>query len=150
MGVGHTITALYEIIPTGSKPGESKPAVDALKYQQKTLSAGYDGEALTVKLRYKQPKAGSSKLLTNVMPWEIKDIRQATEDFRMAAAVATFGLLLRNSAHKGQATYGSALLLAQEAKGDDTEGYRAEFIQMIKKAMLLSIDNTSTSDHKSE
>jgi Ca-activated chloride channel family protein len=72
------------------------------------------------------------------MPWKTKDIQQAPEDFRMAAAVATFGLLLKNSAYKSQATYKDALSLAEKAKGEDKEGYRAEFIQMIKKAMVLS------------
>ncbi len=150
MGVGHTVTALYEIIPAGNKNKSGKPEVDTLKYQQQILSGGYTGEVLTVKLRYKQPRVDSSKLITDVMPWKPKDIYQAPDDFRIAAAVATFGLLLRNSSHKGQASYKQALSLAEGAKGEDKEGYRAEFIQMIKKAMVLSNDNTSAADNKGE
>ncbi|PWV46494.1 VWA domain-containing protein [Chitinophaga sp. S165] len=149
MGVGHTVTALYEIIPAGNKSKKGKPEVDTLKYQQQVLSNGYTGEVLTVKLRYKQPRVDSSKLISELMSWKPQNIYQASDDFRITAAVATFGLLLRNSSHKGQANYKQALSLAEGAKGEDKEGYRAEFIQMIKKAMVLSNDNTSAAD-KSE
>lgn len=137
MGVGHTVTALYEIIPTGSDASQ-KPLVDSLKYQRTVSNASYNGEALTVKLRYKQPKEKKSELLSQIMPWKIQDIKNAPEDFRLAAAVATFGLLLRNSEHKGQANYTTAVSLAKSAKGDDDEGYRAELIQLVKKASILN------------
>ena len=71
------------------------------------------------------------------MPWKVQDLNDAPEDFRMAAAVATFGLLLRNSAYKGDAKYDTAVALAKGAKGEDEEGYRAEFIQMVKQAAIL-------------
>jgi Ca-activated chloride channel family protein len=137
MGVGHTVTALYEIIAAGSK-SKDKPLVDSLKYQETVVKEGHGEEALTVKLRYKQPKSDSSQLLVQVMPWSVQDINNAPEDFRLAAAVAEFGLLLRNSDHKGKADYKTVLSLAKGAKGDDEEGYRAEFIQLVKKAVLLS------------
>lgn len=135
MGAGHTVTALYEIVPVG---GKSTGSVDPLKYQQTTASNNFSGEVLTVKLRYKEPKSETSKLMTQVLPWKINDLKKGPEDFRMSTAVAAFGLLLRNSDHKGNATYEQVLSLAQGAKGDDQEGYRAEFIQLVKKASLLS------------
>jgi Ca-activated chloride channel family protein len=138
MGAGHTVTALYEIVPVG---GKSVGSVDPLKYQQGTANPNYSGEALTVKLRYKAPKSETSQLMTQVLPWKINDLKKAPEDFRMATAVAAFGLLLRNSDHKGDATYEQVLSLARDARGTDQEGYRAEFIQMVKKASLLSNGN---------
>jgi Ca-activated chloride channel family protein len=136
MGVGHTVTALYEIVPAGSTP-KGKPLVDSLKYQRNVAANNYSGEVLTVKLRYKQPKEDESQLLSQVLPWKIQDISNAPEDFRLATAVAEFGLLLRNSEHKGQANYTSVLTLAKGAKGEDEEGYRAEFIQLVKQASVL-------------
>ena len=136
MGVGHTVTALYEIVPAGSTPAD-KPLVDSLKYQRNVATNNYNGEVLTVKLRYKQQREDNSQLLSQVLPWKIQDISQAPEDFRMAVAVAEFGLLLRNSEHKGLANFTSVLSLAKGAKGDDEEGYRAEFIQLVKQASVL-------------
>ncbi|MBO9731612.1 MAG: von Willebrand factor type A domain-containing protein [Chitinophaga sp.] len=135
MGVGHTVTALYEIIPT-SKSGENVNWVDPLKYQQGKV-LGNQQEVLTVKMRYKQPTADKSQLIEKVLPYNNQEIGAAPEDFRMATAVAAFGQLLRNSAFKGTATYGQILSWAGTARGEDTEGYRAEFIQLVKKASLL-------------
>ncbi|MVT07546.1 YfbK domain-containing protein [Chitinophaga tropicalis] len=136
MGAGHTVTALYEIIPAGAG-NEGQPAVDPLKYQQNLPVKTFSPEALTIKLRYKDPREAKSQLLTKVLNWQIQDITQTPEDFRMAAAVAGFGLLLRNSTHKGNASYEQVLSLAQNARGTDTEGYRAEFIQLVKKAQII-------------
>ena len=136
MGAGHTVTALYEIVPVGGETGQ--PAVDPLKYQQIQPVAGNNTEVLTVKLRYKQPTDSSSQLISQVLRWKQQDISAAPEDFRMATAVADFGLLLRNSEHKGSATYEQVLKLAGNARGTDEEGYRAEFIQLVKKAQLIS------------
>lgn len=135
MGVGHTVTALYEIIPTGTK-GTAVNWVDPLKYQEGKV-IGNKSEVLTVKLRYKQPDAKKSILMEKVLPYSNQEITDAPEDFRMAASVAAFGQLLRNSAFKGTATYNQVLSWAGNSKGTDTEGYRAEFIQLVKKAMLL-------------
>jgi len=136
MGAGHTVTALYEIIPSGAKTN-SVNWVDPLKYQQREMTSNNSQEVLTVKLRYKQPADSHSKLLSQVLSYRVQDIAQAPADFRMCAAVAAFGQLLRNSAHKGQASYDQVLALATNAKGDDPEGYRSEFIQLVKKAALL-------------
>ncbi|SHN42903.1 von Willebrand factor type A domain-containing protein [Chitinophaga sp. CF418] len=137
MGAGHTVTALYEIV-TASKGSNQPLAVDPLKYQLAKQPAGNSSEVLTVKLRYKEPKASTSQLITQVLYWKQQDITAAPEDFRMATAVADFGLLLRNSEHKGNATWDQVLKLAGNARGTDEEGYRAEFIQLVKKAQLLS------------
>lgn len=136
MGAGHTVTALYEIVPVGA--AAAQPGTDPLKYQQNKAVAGNSNEVLTVKMRYKAPEGQQSKLVTKVLDWKQQDISQAPEDFRMAAAVADFGLLLRNSEHKGNATYEQVLKLAGNARGKDEEGYRAEFIQLVKKAQLIS------------
>ncbi|TWW00524.1 von Willebrand factor type A domain-containing protein [Chitinophaga pinensis] len=136
MGAGHTVTALYEIVPVGVKTGQ--PTVDPLKYQQQQPVAGNNTEVLTVKLRYKNPADSSSQLISQVLHWKQQDISTAPEDFRMATAVADFGLLLRNSEHKGNASYEQVLKLAGNARGTDEEGYRAEFIQLVKKAQLIS------------
>ncbi|SEW00751.1 vWA domain-containing protein [Chitinophaga arvensicola] len=133
MGVGHTVTALYEIVPSGKK---ATSWVDPLKYQKGTI-IGNSSEVLTVKMRYKQPSADNSQLIEKVLPYSNQDISAAPEDFRMAASVAAFGQLLRHSAFKGTATYDQVLSWAGNARGDDAEGYRAEFIQLVKKARLL-------------
>lgn len=135
MGVGHTVTALYEIIPSGGK-NEAVNWVDPLKYQQGKV-IGNKSEVLTVKLRYKQPAGDRSILMEKVLPYSNQEITDAPEDFRMAAAVAAFGQLLRHSAFKGTATYDDVLSWAGNSRGTDAEGYRAEFIQLVKKAMLL-------------
>ncbi|ACU58694.1 vWA domain-containing protein [Chitinophaga pinensis] len=136
MGAGHTVTALYEVVPVGVQTGQ--PAVDPLKYQQNQPVSGDNTEVLTVKLRYKNPADTSSQLISQVLHWKRQDISAAPEDFRMATAVADFGLLLRNSEHKGNASYEQVLKLAGNARGTDEEGYRAEFIQLVKKAQLIS------------
>ena len=138
MGVGHTVTALYEIIPSGKK-NETVNWVDPLKYQQGKI-LGNQSEVLTVKLRYKQPEADASQLMQKVLPYNNQQITAAPEDFRMATAVAAFGQLLRHSAFKGTATYDQVLSWAGNARGEDAEGYRAEFIQLVKKAKLLDKD----------
>ncbi len=135
MGMGHTVTALYEIIPSGQK-GETANWVDPLKYQQGKV-IGNKSEVLTVKLRYKQPAGDRSSLMEKVLPYSNQEITDAPEDFRMAASVAAFGQLLRHSAFKGTATYDQVLSWAGNSRGTDAEGYRAEFIQLVKKAMLL-------------
>lgn len=134
MGAGHTVTALYEIIPAGSK---EKPVnwVDPLKYQQSVT--GTSKELLTVKVRYKEPSSTKSKLLQVSLGNRAAAINNMDADFRMAAAVATFGQLLRESSFKGKATYDDILAWATSAKGDDPEGYRSEFLQLVKKARLL-------------
>ena len=136
MGAGHTVTALYEIIPAGAE--SETPSVDPLKYQDsKPVSGKYSDELLTIKLRYKAPKGDKSKLLEQ--PVKNKVIRNTSDNFRFSAAVASFGMLLRKSEFMGNSTIQSVLDLAKSAKGTDEEGYRAEFIQLVKTADDLQL-----------
>ncbi len=129
MGAGHNVTALYEIIPASF--GSEISSVDPLKYQEsKTIEGKYDNELLTVKLRYKEPNGGMSKLLE--LPVQSKIEKKLSDDFCFSAAVASFGMLLRNSEFKGNTTISSILELAKNAKGEDENGYRSEFIQLVK------------------
>ena len=134
MGAGHTVTALYEIVPAGEVTGE--PGVDPLKYQpaknRSAIAAG--GEWATVKLRYKEPNAATSQLLTAALKNQQLRWRTASDDFQFAAAVATFGMVLRDSPHKADANLGLALELAEAGRGRDAKGYRSEFIDLVKRA----------------
>ncbi|HKO56025.1 MAG TPA: VWA domain-containing protein [Thermoanaerobaculia bacterium] len=133
LGAGHSVTALYEIIPPGVDVPEA--SVDPLKYQKPPAVAGSSAELATVKLRYKQPDGDDSRLLTEVVP----DTPAATmsDNLRMAAAVAELGMLLRKSEHKGDASYDEALRLAQSVRSDDAEGYRADFMALVAKARSI-------------
>ncbi|RDC65806.1 vWA domain-containing protein [Adhaeribacter pallidiroseus] len=135
LGAGHTVTALYEIVPANSK--KNVPEADALKYQsvKNTDKNNFNGELLTLKLRYKTPTGNTSKLLEHVVT--PTPTANPSENLRFAAAVAEFGMLLRASEHKGQATYAGVLHLAENAKGTDAEGYRAEFVRLVKTTQLL-------------
>jgi Ca-activated chloride channel family protein len=141
LGAGHTVTALYEIVPAGSK--EDIPGVDPLKYQQTKVSpeAAKSPELMTVKLRYKLPAENESKLIVKPVMDSREEIGSASQDFRFAAAVAEFGLLLRDSQFKGKACYQNLLELARNAKGQDKEGYRAEFIKLAEAARLMAHTN---------
>ena len=132
LGAGHTVTALYEIVPTGS----ANPLVDKLKYQPAaaapTPPAGPD--VLTVKLRYQEPRGGASRLLAQPLGGAAAPIAQASADQQFAAGVAEFGLLLRQSAQRGTATFASAAQLAQAGRGPDPDGYRAELVRLVRLA----------------
>jgi Ca-activated chloride channel family protein len=124
MGSGHTVTALYEIVPAGVKM-PSGGTVDPLKYQQPAAPAApraQSKEVLTVKVRYKTPQGNTSKLLQEVLQPGAKDISNCPADFRLAASVAQFGMLLRNSPHAGKSQYDETFRLEVGAKGDDPEG----------------------------
>ena len=138
IGAGHTVTALYEIVPAGV--ALDVPGVDPLKYQQpgRPTSAASSGELLTLKLRYKEPDGDTSSLLTFPVTDRGRSYAQASADFKFAASVAAFGMLLRDSPYKGTATYDAVLELAGEGAVNDSHGYRAEFIQLVKKAQGLS------------
>ncbi|HTY08226.1 MAG TPA: von Willebrand factor type A domain-containing protein [Candidatus Edwardsbacteria bacterium] len=137
LGSGHTVTALYEVVPAGC--GEDLPSVDPLKYQRSETSGdAASGELLTVKLRYKDPDGDRSKLIARTVSDGGRAFAGASDDFRFAAAVAEWGLLLRNSAFKGTASYGQVISLARAAKGQDGEGYRAEFVKLAEAARDLA------------
>jgi Ca-activated chloride channel family protein len=141
IGAGHTVTALYEIVPAGAEIRSG--TVDDLKYQQpaaekpdRYVSTG-SKELLTLKLRYKQPDGDTSKLLEFPVTDGGKSFERASTDFKFATAVAEFGMLLRDSEFKGDSSFGAVLELAQSAKGTDAEGYRSEFINLVQKAQQL-------------
>ncbi|MBP7162730.1 MAG: VWA domain-containing protein [Candidatus Omnitrophica bacterium] len=132
LGAGHTVTALYEIVPAGSQ--ESFRGVDALVYQ-KTQSVD-SADVMTVKLRYKEPDGNTSRLIQQAISTD--EVAAVPEgDFQFAAAVAEFGLLLRDSRYKGQASYQQVLQQGREALGQDPYGYRQEFLDLVRQAEQL-------------
>ncbi len=143
VGAGHTVTALYEIVPVGlNDDGAARPMVDALKYQQvesrSQKPASTDSpELLTVKIRYKDTEGDVSKKLEFPLIDTGADFSKADGEFHFAAAVAAWGMLLRDSAHKGSVTYDQVLNWAEDGLGDDAGGYRAEFIQLVRRSMEL-------------
>jgi len=140
LGSGHTVTALYEVIPTGVDAGNLLKSVDDLKYQkQKTeRSASRSDEWLTLKLRYKAPNGNSSKLIEQPLTGEVQPFDESSENLQFAASVAGFGMLLRDSQFKGDLTYDAVAQMAREAKGEDREGYRQEFIRLVESCNLLA------------
>lgn len=138
LGSGHTVTALYEIIPAGVDSEFFK--IDAPKYQssQITKEAGKSDELLTVKFRYKQPDADVSKLIVHVLKDKSVELAETSENFRWSAAVAGFGMLLRNSEYVKGFSYDNVLQLAEQTRGTDPNGYRIEFINMVKSQGLLA------------
>jgi Ca-activated chloride channel family protein len=130
LGAGHTVTALYEVIPRGVDSPELARLGVPLKYQRHELRRDGADELLTVKLRYKQPDADTSVLLTRVVG--LGDLSAECSDcFRFSAAVALFGMLLRDSVDVGEATVDDALELARGSLGDDSHGYRRQFVDMV-------------------
>ena len=142
IGAGHTVTALYEVVP--SQADADLPTVDPLKYEKTApLSDLLDDQSirdqlLTLKLRYKAPDADTSKLLEFTLVDPGHSFGQASPDFRFATAVASFGMLLRDSQHKGTATYDTVLDIATESKGPDVHGYRLELLDMVRCAKAIS------------
>jgi Ca-activated chloride channel homolog len=138
LGSGHTVTALYEIIPVGIE--ENTGSIDPLKYQQnkQTYSGKKSDELMTVKLRYKAPDGEVSKLISTSIRDSDTRLMQSSDNFRWSAAVAEFGMLLRNSEFKGQSSYLQVVNLAQSAKGDDKNGYRSEFLRMVQSGGLIA------------
>lgn len=141
LGAGHTVTALYEIIPAGVKSDFIK-SVNALKYQQQPVATGnFSDELMTIKLRYKKPDEETSSLIAHA----VKDVRTGlaltSDNFRFSAAVAEFGMLLRNSKYKQQASWQQVISLAKGAKGADPNGYRQEFINLVQAANAMVAKN---------
>jgi Ca-activated chloride channel family protein len=136
IGAGHVVTALYEIVPAIRPKG--RPAVDALKYQKtiRLSQAAHSGEMLTLKIRHKAPDGKVSKLMT----FSVTDPGHGhgSQDFRFAAAVASFGMLMRDSRFRGDTTFDSILALARSSLGIDLLGRRAEFIMLVEKAQNLA------------
>jgi len=143
IGAGHTVTAMYELIPAGEVV--DLPAVDPLKYQTPLdiSESAKSGEVMTVKLRYKDPEGDTSRLIERPVIDEGTQFVDASEDFMFASAVASFGMLLRDSPHKGGFTYGAVLEVAQQSLGIDEHGYRREFVELVKQAKSAP-DNADT------
>lgn len=135
LGSGHTVTALYEIIPAGVESGFLRNT-DSLKYQPEATfpAAAFRSELMTVKLRYKQPDGDTSSLMEVAVKDPHSGINTTSANYRFAAAVAEFGMLLRNSAFAQQASYKDVISLAGNALGEDKEGYRKEFVDLVRKA----------------
>lgn len=133
VGPGHAVTALYELIPAGS---DTVPDVDNLKYQKQT-ALEYADEIMTVKVRYKTGNTDDSELVSQSIKESSPTFDRTSDDFRFAAAVAGFGMLLKESPHKVNITYTLLLDLARKSRGTDGEGYRAEFIRLLETAELL-------------
>jgi Ca-activated chloride channel family protein len=141
IGSGHSVTALYELIPPGEKI--DGPDVDPLKYQEpsRPVSSANSGELMTVKLRYKEPDADRSQLISVA----VRDqSRELTPNLGFAAAIAEFAMLLRGSEFKGQSTWESARALAKQYRGEDSDGYRAEFIRLVELAAALDTQNAAS------
>ncbi len=143
LGSGHSVTALYEIVPKGAKLTESN-GVDELKYQRNVSVNSSPLELMTVKLRYKNPDEKKSQLITQVCEPAVIPFEESSSNCQFASSVAEFGMLLRNSEFKANASYDNAIERAQKNKGDDSEEIRASCIQMMKKAALIQ---TSTGDN---
>ncbi|HEX8208859.1 MAG TPA: VWA domain-containing protein [Longimicrobium sp.] len=118
LGAGHSVTALYEVVPRAGADG---------------------GELLTVRLRYKAPNGVHSRALSRAVPNRVTPAARASDDFRFAAAVAEWGMLLRGSAYRGSASYDAVLARARSARGPDLQGHRAEFVQLVEASRRLGV-----------
>ncbi|MEO8451928.1 MAG: von Willebrand factor type A domain-containing protein [Gemmatimonadota bacterium] len=134
LGAGHSVTALYEIVPVGVETDVKVGSVDPLKYQGEARSRMGSDEWYTVKLRYKPPTSNTSLKLERVVRG---DSKSPSADFRFASSVAEFGMVLRESEFRGQASLAAVLDRARRARGDDEEGYRAEFIRLVESVRLM-------------
>ena len=152
LGAGHTVTALYEVVPAGLPLPRGE--VDPLRYQPDADPSGgddedgadataFEGELLYVKVRYKDPDGSESRLLAQA----VGDRTHAPSGgFRFAAAVAGFGMLLRESPHAGGLTLDDVVALAEGGKGSDARGYRGEFIRLVETVRDLDLLGTGAAD----
>ncbi|MFH1194134.1 MAG: VWA domain-containing protein [bacterium] len=138
MGSGHTVTALYEIVTSDSD--FELPGVDPLKYQNNQVKpdAAKSNELMTVKFRYKEPKDTTSKLIVKTVNTKDIKTKNFSNNFEFSAAVAEFGMLLRDSEFKAESTFDAVLKLAKNSIGKDEEGYRYEFVKLVEQAKLLA------------
>jgi Ca-activated chloride channel family protein len=158
IGAGHTVTALYELVPVGAEeaaPAAQPANVDPLKYQaagskptpesrpptpdSRLTDAAKTGELLTLKLRYKEPDGSESKLLEHPLKERGGKFNAASKDLQFAASVASFGMLLRGSEHRGTGNVAAVIEIAAGALGEDAGGYRAEFVDLARKAQSLGV-----------
>ena len=138
IGAGHTVTALYEVVPVGV--ASAAAGIDPLRYQEpvrQPTEAAASGELLTVSLRYKEPDGERSKLLSRPLVDSRASYFEASDDFQFAAAVAGFGMLLRGSEQAGSLSWGAVSELAQDGVGDDPSGRRRAFLELVERASRL-------------
>ena len=138
LGAGHTVTALYEIIPAGIA-SEFLRGSDDLIYQQTALKpeAHHTNETMTFKLRYKAPDDTTSQLIVTTLQDNAQPFAHASENVRFAAAVAEFGMLLRNSDFKARASYSQVLEIARVASRFDPDNHREEFIRLVETVAMM-------------
>ena len=134
MGMGHTVTALYEIIPSGSQ--EKFTNIDELKYQTNRDKASTNNldELATIKTRYKLPDGNESYLMSETISHKETPLDKSSNNIRFASSVAGFGMQLRSSEYKGDLSYQSIISLANGTLVSDKDGYRGEFIRLVKLA----------------
>jgi Ca-activated chloride channel family protein len=136
MGAGHTVTALYEIVPAGIESDVEVRGIDSLRYvMPSTRTSRQGGELGFIKLRYKQPNGVRSALLTHAVA---SDVTTPSTDFTFASAVAGFGMILRDSAHRGNVTVDQVIALATDGIGPDEGGYRSAFVSVVEKYAALT------------
>jgi Ca-activated chloride channel family protein len=146
IGAGHSVTALYELVPAGIDAPLAKAGVDPLKYQESAdignalrgVPEAKKSELLTLKLRYQPPTGSQSTLLTFPLKDSGSRFNSASADMQFATAVASFGMLLRQSKFKGDASFASVIETAAAARGEDRHGLRAEFLELVQAAQRLS------------
>ena len=137
MGAGHTVTALFEVVPTGGEI--AVPGVDPLKYQTSAAPVrSSTREMLTLKIRYKDPEGSQSKLLEALLLDAGRPFSAASADYRFASSVAAFGMILRDSPYRGTASLSAVLDMAEGSRGSDRNGYRQEFIGLVNRARSLN------------
>jgi Ca-activated chloride channel family protein len=147
VGAGHTVTALYEIVPVGARLDVTLPDVAALRYQRPTGDVAPTDDLLHVAMRYKAPDGDRSVLVTH----PVRAARtRPSEAMRFASAVAGFGMLLRESPNAGTLTWDQVLTLARGARGSDEDGYRADFIKLGETAAALKNGSSREKREKSE
>ncbi|MCX2743491.1 von Willebrand factor type A domain-containing protein [Mangrovivirga sp. M17] len=139
LGSGHSVTAIYQVIPIGGPSAGFLKSVDDLKYQKdKSKGKKYSDEWATVKFRYKKPNGSKSILMTEIINNTPSDFHETSDDFRFSAAVASFGLWLRSSDFMGESNPEMVVEIAKESLGNDEFGYRHEFLKMVKSSKYMA------------
>lgn len=137
LGSGHTVTALYEIIPTGTGSA-FLPKDNSLKYTRTESSGDFGSELATVKFRYKKPDGEVSEGISQIVGNASGKLSSASPDFKFASSVAWFGLVLRKSDLILKKDFSEIENLARQGKANDTEGYRSEFVRLIESYKSIS------------
>jgi len=139
LGFGHTVTALYEIIPVGVD-SQFTPKKQKLKYSSNSVKENYNNELATVKFRYKKPDGKNSTEIKQIISEKSESLANISTDYRFSSAVAWFGLILRDSQNLKDKNIAKVIDLAKANKGKDDDGYRAEFVRLIEAYKNLKKD----------